>query len=398
MILIGRNANADISSFRSRWLPTIPKIHDNHNVGQHSAKPVFFIFCAIASIAPAYAEDVKIFGDWAVGCDNARTCRATSLPIEEGPDERIGDGTLALSVDRDGAVHGPPKVELAFIIEMSRRDYKRVRWISVDNQKLDIRLSSGNGVYDLDVTASNKLIVAMRGKLALELLDNKENTLAIASLRGLSDALDFMDQRQFLSGTVAALARPGNKAVNAYTVPPMLPPVTIKVAPKPVAAPRKVDAAKVDELHATSPCLSHPFDSREGDPQYVRLDERHTLIILPLQCGGYVPVSAMFVIDERGTVVSPRFWRPGFGENRYESGLPNVRWDERARTLVSFAQARVSSDCGEISKYVWAKDMFVLSYSASMPVCRGSRDFITTYRADVRLLNTVAGRQQEAHR
>jgi hypothetical protein len=51
---------------------------------------------------------------------------------------------------------------------------------------------------------------------------------------------------------------------------------------------------------------------------------------------------------------------------------------------VAFAKGRGIGDCGVGDDYVWDGDRFRLAEQIAMGECRGSVDYITTWRARVR--------------
>ena len=348
---------------------------------------ILALMLALSAAADPAPREVRVYGDWAVGCDNRRKCHATSLPDETASDEPVGDGNLDVSIKRDGARISELKVQLAFTTKIPGVDFDSVRWIAIDDSRLDLRLSGKDGVYDLNPADSAKLVAAMRGKSKLALLDRRRNEVGAASLRGLPQALGYMDHQQFLDGTIAALARPGLKAVNHFTVPPMLPAPVVRVAPQPQRPPRTLDAQELARLQESDPCPRSASEEPRAPPSYFRLDERSSLVMIASRCGGYNPTTVLFILRENGSVRLPRFWHPDGGEKLYDADLPDLWWDSKARKLNSFGRGRVLADCGEIQEYAWDGDRFELTHSASMPVCRGSRDYITTYRAEIRLMD-----------
>jgi Protein of unknown function (DUF1176) len=348
------------------------------------------VMILVAATSNFVVGDVRTFGDWAVGCDNGRDCHATSLPIEEGTDEPLSDGNVTMAIKRSGDPHGPISVSFTAtgagpIDEIQQIDaaMKKARWIAVDDRRIDIRLKTSNDIYALDPKASAKLIVAMRGNSTVSLLDNRGEPIATVSLRGLDKVLEYIDERQFLTDTVAALARRGKKPVNASTVPAMIPRETISISPKSDVPPVQFNADQLAKLRALDPCLPYSNNETVQEPSYGRLDSLNTLMILPTSCGGYNPYKMLFVIDEQGGTTPARFWPYPGNDMKEAPQLPDVWWDEKERLLNSFGRGRVLADCGEIQDYAWYKGKFLLVQDQSMSLCRGSTDYITTYRVNV---------------
>ncbi len=63
--------------------------------------------------------------------------------------------------------------------------------------------------------------------------------------------------------------------------------------------------------------------------------------------------------------------------------LDNADWEPGTRRLSEFAKARGLGDCGAHSDYAWDGARFRLVRQESMGECRGSTDYITTWRAQV---------------
>jgi hypothetical protein len=105
---------------------------------------------------------------------------ATSLPIEEGPEEPLGDGRLTIAVKRGGNIYSP--VTVIFDGEGAGQFYEKpaghsniriTHRIAVDNRRIEVRLRPDTRNIELDAESSAKLIAVMRGKYKLSLLDRK---------------------------------------------------------------------------------------------------------------------------------------------------------------------------------------------------------------------------------
>jgi|GEM_PF-5044893 len=345
----------------------------------------------LATTAPQFfVGDLKVYGDWVVACDNGRDCHATSLPIEEGPEEPLGDGNITIAIKRSGNPYEPVSVSFAAagagpVEEMQFLDnqMRTTRWIAVDRRKLDIRLKTGTIVYDLDAKASAKLIAAMRGKSTVSLLDQRGQPFATVSLRGLAQVFEHIDQQQYLSGTISALAGRGKKPVNSFTVPLMVPRLRIRVAPKPDLPSVTLADERLAQLRTLDPCLNSSGDVTPDAPTYHRLDALNTLMILPTRCGGYNPYRMLYIVDNKGRAQTAQFWPYPGNEMKEYPDLPDVGWDEKARLLNSFGRGRVIADCGESQDYAWYEGRFKLVSDKRMYPCRGSTDYVTTYRIEV---------------
>jgi len=70
------------------------------------------------------------------------------------------------------------------------------------------------------------------------------------------------------------------------------------------------------------------------------------------------------------------------GSDRYY--LTNADFDPVTMTLSEWAKGRGLGDCGTAAHYGWDGSRFRLLERHEMPVCRGARDMLTTWRAERR--------------
>jgi hypothetical protein len=107
-------------------------------------------------------------------------------------------------------------------------------------------------------------------------------------------------------------------------------------------------------------------------------------MLLSCGSGAYNASSIPFVSTGGAWVHAPFDRTPRWGEDAGPPMLVNASWDEAARTLTSYAKGRGLGDCGVSQRFVWDGKRFRLVEQAEMGECRGSVDWITTFRADVR--------------
>lgn len=342
---------------------------------------------SVLAHAPFVVGDLHEFTDWVAGCDNSRGCHATSFPEErynEGEDQPVGDGNLSVSIKTSPAPGTTPEIRLAVVGEPDREAISRISGISIDGKILDLKVSGGDGLIILDAAGSELFVRHARKASNVALVDDAGQEIASASLRGWLAAAAYIDHKQYRTGTQASLAAPGEKAWDYRIAPPMPPRPIVFVDPPPQQAPVTLDDARLAPLRALDPCQPYAQEPPVDAPEYFRLDAAHTLLILPTTCGGYNPFRMPFVIDEGGNASAAEFWPyPG---NRMENPpeLPDLEWNQKEGRLLSFGRGRVLSDCGETSEFVWDAGKFRLVHFASIYPCRGSHDYITTYRLEVR--------------
>lgn len=125
--------------------------------------------------------------------------------------------------------------------------------------------------------------------------------------------------------------------------------------------------------------------AQAGSIESVRLDGRSSLVLASHPCGNgaYNLFSSAYIVDERGRATAARFDK---GAGMMEGGdgpLVNADWDAGAWRLTSYAKARGLGDCGATKAYAWDGARFRIVEETFMGECRGSTDYITTFRARV---------------
>lgn len=322
---------------------------------------------ALVLTAPAAAETprpgtLRTFGDWIVGCDNGRACHAVALVPET--DDR--DHYLLLVLTRGGG--GTDRARLSVPLDPKPAG-------------LPVLLVDGRfaaRVASTDVTLDRALAAALANGATVALGDGRTPPVASASLKGLAAAMLWMDERQGRIGTVGALRRPGTRP-DATVVAPTLPLVTIP--PRGSAPPRTLSVA------AATAAIGK--DAAECDyavtrvvPKAYRLDAGHTLVLVDHPCGNgaYNLYTSVFVLDAAGRRRRAAFDMP---VSMGETDLVTGGWDAKARRLSSYARGRGIGDCGIQQSYAWDGARFRLVEQTEMNECRGSTDYIPTWRARV---------------
>jgi hypothetical protein len=225
-------------------------------------------------------------------------------------------------------------------------------------------------------------VEALRNARRAALIDAQGKALAPLSTAGASAALLYMDEKQGRIGTVTALARRGDKSASAVPAPPPLPVIlSTRGAAKP---PRKLTPAQLRKARGESACEDA---SQEQAPGSFRLDARYTLVLVPLACGSgaYNFLSVALLVDDAGRVLPVPFERiagaRGVGDDNM---IYNSDWDPKVRRLGTYFNERGIGDCGTTQAWAWDGTRFRLAEQSEMGECRGSLDYITTWRAVVR--------------
>lgn len=325
---------------------------------------MFLLALAAAAVQPQPGA-LKTFGDWTVGCDNVRACQAVALV----PEGQSREDYLLLVIRRDAGPGARPVLTLS-----TERSLP--------------------GSFALRVDGKPVLRIARQSLLPVppELADGRRATLtdgggrmlASASLTGLAAAFLYMDERQGRIGTAGALRRKGPKPDSALPTAPPLPRV---VRPSASAKPPRPLA------HAAAARLIGPENARcdyargPVKPRAIRLDAAHSLAMVDHPCGNgaYNASTSLFVIDEAGRVRPASLdaatgMDPDGGDRHV---LVNADWDAASRRMSSYAKGRGLGDCGVRQSFAWDGARFRLVEQAEMGECRGSIDYITTWRAAV---------------
>ena len=322
------------------------------------------LFFLAAAAAPQPSE-LKTFGDWTVGCDNGLACHATSLH----PENSEWEGRGAIAVTREPEPDAQPSISLFTNEEKAA--------LRVDGRPLRVRLAtneSGVAVAAADVPAA---LAALRTSRELDVRAAEGG--GRVSLRGLSAALLYMDDRQKRIGTVTALVKRGPRLASAVPAPPPLPEVVElkSLGTRKAALPAK----RLAELRASGDCN----DDAPREVTSVALDARTTLTLVPCWLGPYNSTSLVLVAQrEDGSDLRPaRFdFNASAGEVTGADVPPGgAYWDEEAGRLSSYFKGRGLGDCGSMQEWAWDGTMFRLIRAQTMGECRGSTDYITTWRA-----------------
>ncbi|HWJ71145.1 MAG TPA: DUF1176 domain-containing protein [Sphingobium sp.] len=322
---------------------------------------------------------LRIFDDWAVGCDNQLSCEAVAL-VPEG----AGQSYMALVVlQRAGGGAGAGTIRL-----LGAEQLRGQIELMVDNRRL-ARIKAEHDMVEITGPAALETMRALASNYAFELRAGKK-LIDAPSLSGLPAALRYMDEVQGRVGSVAALVATGEEPAERARPVPAAPVMAAFVAvgadaSPPVFTPQEQAAARrlavCDGLH----------DS-DYPPEIHRLDTDHALLLLPCQAGEY-NVSAVPLIATATTATAAGAGGWTFRIARFDhvpgaSGDPdapplivNARWNPSRAELSSFAKGRALGDCGAAETYKWDGSRFRLVEARSMPVCRGAWEWPVLYSA-----------------
>lgn len=325
----------------------------------------------LAALAAPHPSELRTFQDWTVGCDNGAACHAVALMPEDWPD----DG-LTMSVRRGPEAGAQPA--LAFEIGAD----SNAATVSADGKRLAVRLIGAEGQTRVAPADTAAMIAALRSADRVELQSADGKPLGRVSLRGASAALLYMDEKQRRTGTATALVRPGSKPHPGP--PPPLP--VVEARPLSSARPLTLSPAAITALRRKHGCEIGEVGGPDEAESFA-LGPAESLLLLACGSGAYNVSYVPFIL--RGGRGAPRAELAPFDVQEGwwgEEGKPmliNAGWDREKGLLGSFSKGRGLGDCGSMAEYAWDGKAFRLVEQADMGECRGSVDYITTWRAKV---------------
>lgn len=321
------------------------------------------LLLAAAAVQPA---ELRTFQDWTVGCDNGRACHAVALVPEHWPDD-----ALTMSVRRGPGPADPPVLAIALGADSNPA------WLSADGRRLAVRLVVAEGLTGIAPADAQAAIAALRSAGSLEVHSADGKRLGTVSLKGASAALLYMDEQQRRDGTPTALVRRGSRAPAADA-----PPLPVVAAPAiSRARPITLGAAAIRALRARHGCTIDEVGGPD-EAESVALTAGQTLLLLACGSGAYNVSFVPFIVRRGGRVgIAPFDHRPGWWAEEGKPMLVNAAWDSERGLLTSLSKGRGLGDCGTSADYAWDGRAFRLVEQAEMGECRGSTDYITTWRA-----------------
>jgi hypothetical protein len=328
---------------------------------------------AAAAAAQPSPEPLKTFRDWTVGCDNGRACHAVAL-VPEGKWEEY----VPMSVRRGPEPGAVPE------ISFETRDEAEPAWAAGGGKRIPLRHLAASFGPRIGSESVPAILAAARTAPRLELLGKNGKTIGAVSLSGATAALLYMDEKQKRLGTASALVRPGAKPASAVPPPPALP--RVASAPASAKPPRRLGKAEVQRLREKS-CDGASDQGEEREVEVFRLDAGTSAAHVPIACwsGAYNMATLLLVARDTGPWKGAPFDQPlAQGQDDTQAGIVyNADWDPKTRRLGTYMKGRGIGDCGTIQTHAWDGSRFRLAEQAEMGECRGSMDYITTWRAEV---------------
>ncbi|WP_294256467.1 DUF1176 domain-containing protein [uncultured Sphingomonas sp.] len=324
-----------------------------------------FLFALATALAAQVAPGpLESFGDWAVACDNVRRCEMTSLLPSDGETEPNG---AELSLVREPGAAGAVSITV-----WPPDGAKGAPSLTIDGARVEGG-SFRQGALEFSGVAAQRLATALVNGHAAQIVAGAGEKTGDISLVGASAALRFIDAQQGRAGGVTALVARGPKSANM--VPAAAPlPVVPAIAPTGQAA--AISPALIARLNKESGCGENYAEAfPQPEPEIDVLGGGATLVLLACGSGAYNLTSAAYVVRD-GKATEARF--------DYNTDLINADWDPSSGTLSTHGKGRGIGDCGEGASYVWDGSSFRLTEATRMDECRGSANWLTVWRAEVR--------------
>lgn len=317
---------------------------------------------------------IKTFGDWVVACDNVRTCEMTSLwPGETQPESGSPYDQVSVSVVRAAG----PTTTWTVDIQLPGKTGPSPLRITTEQGQV-ARAVPKDDMIRLTGADAAKVIAAMAAATDLRIGD-ETSVLGMASLKGASASLRFIDAEQGRAGTVTAAVARGPKPASAVPPARAVPSVP-QLRPAGVAA--KITPALARSLFAQTKCGENYEAADRPQIETAALGGGATLALVPCGAGAYNFASVAMIL-RGGKAVRARFdLTPGFtGEAEAEPMLVNAGFDAKTGQLASYAKGRGIGDCGNAETYVWDGSRFRAVEARTMGECRGSVNWLATWRA-----------------
>lgn len=331
------------------------------------------------------SNEVKVFKDWGIACNNIQACEATSFMFR---DDGTGEMDALLRLERGGKPGDAPRFSLNLGYDA----------LPANLVGKPVLLRAGGKTLALDKLTNTQqreasITIPPEQNAALLTLLTKPALLEIvigttthrATLSGLAASLLYMDEQQKRLDTTSALVRKGSKTMT--TMPPATPLLSAALPPKGMQVPaglhskvRKVMAANLTDCDADD-ANNKPSERDFAEP----LDAKHYLVGIACFSGAYNQITDMFVVaKDSATSVTPQATRAKLEfHDSGDSQLVNADFDPKTGVLSEYNKGRGLGDCGSSTNWVWTGKQFAAVTDDEMPECRGVIDYLNLWTAKI---------------
>ncbi len=344
-------------------------------------------------------SEIHNFRDWVVTCDNGLRCQATSLVPEPTAEEQeeasrvVGTPAEAarqdpwdrfgyLTLTRDGGGDAPLRMIIGDFDGTPAR-------LVINDSPLAVRLTATD-TSEWAVELEDR--DAFFGQLysgTLLVQDAAGRTISEIALGGLWEALVYMDERQGRLRTTTAILRRGRRPASAVPNPPAIP--IVQAAPRTGDRPLAISAARMMQARREMGCTAEEVGVASAEAPAHALGNGRTLIMMACGAGAYNYQSIPLIAWQDGRTVRIEPARFDVSRDPVEGEpdpkgfyVTNAEFDEATLAIGEYAKGRGLGDCGVSATYSWDGQMFRLTLQNEMSECRGSREMLTTWRAEVR--------------
>lgn len=325
----------------------------------------------------------KIIRDWAVACNNLHQCEAVSLrlPAFGGADGNEYEAVLGFqrAAEADAAaaffvVAGP------FLSEAPDDLAGQPVTLSAGGNSLDAGpfTTNDNGEFPVPANLTSQLLTMVRKPAELTVKVGSQQFQA--SLRGITAAMLYSDEKQQRLDTPTALVQQGNKQMTA--TPPKVSPLKVVTAPATMTAPDNL-TAQVRQTQGEILRKSDCNDETSTDFDFAApLDADHYLVGLNCWLGAYNAQSVLFKVSAETGAGQPKtvVMKLPHSEGNAVTGAD---FDHKTGILSTYSKGRGLGDCGSYSESAWDGQNFVLIRSDEMPDCRGTPKFLNVWRLPI---------------
>ncbi|MFN3451806.1 MAG: DUF1176 domain-containing protein [Sphingorhabdus sp.] len=336
---------------------------------------------AMASAQAVKPSEVPIFKDWTVGCDNGLSCQAVALA-----DEAFSEDMLSVVVTRQGGA------DTQINVAVSGASGKPGRYrVMIDGRLVaDGSISTAEEPINISGATALKLLRTMARGKNIMLTDDSGQKIGSTSLAGAAAALRYIDAKQGRAGTKSAIVAIGKRTYLGRRA--SLPTIAAtKIVPNNILP----DTSAIVALSEASPCAQERFGSTQDTVYSLGNGPKGPRALVLLNCGaGAYNFSSGIYTGQRNASGKWSFepaqfdyGATGFSDESEIPILVNAGWDAATQTMSSYSKARGLGDCGSSESYVWDGKMFRLTAASFMGDCRGSTDWIPTWRANVQFSN-----------
>jgi hypothetical protein len=338
---------------------------------------LLFAADSLSAYAGPRPEAVATYKNWITGCDNERNCSAIALAVIR-TNGTVGADHLEILIEQPLWSNLDPAIIITAPTGPIAPDQMT---LFVDDTPIQLPPIL-NGRFVFHGPDKRVLLRRMAAGAWAEMRGPAGSSVVRTSLAGLTAALLRIDEQQGRVGTERALVNRGTRIpyddLPGYTV-------SLTQPARSSRPPAELDATVMSAFGANDQCV---INSRAQArlPIIARLDDEHTLLLMPWQCGNgaYNLYTNILIIDDYGQIRPAAFdYDNGLTGDGPSNVLVNATWNDSKRTLESFTLYRAIGDCGRIDQFIWSGEEFRLSEQRVMPECRGSFETIRVWKVGV---------------